>query len=179
MRAFEKWVAISQKCLNSSYLDNLIELMVDMSSRDQEAFPFIFLCAPSGAGKTTLAYNLGTRDVPFLYFLFNYKLIGKDTQEKYKPFTGISDLLMDALTADVESLEEIIGTDSITTDDVDTTSIMALENANGMAPFEFHSAGLILSLYRYVDQVKKENPIKTWIEVQSSISKVRYVPTSI
>jgi hypothetical protein len=65
------------------------------TNQAQPIFPYIFVGAPSGTGKTTFALNLGCDNIPTIYALFSeiWDIASSRQQEVYIPFFGISKLI--------------------------------------------------------------------------------------
>lgn len=90
-------------CRNEEYLDLVYKLLLHIESCDQDVYPFIFLCASHGTGKSMLAYNLANHKCPLFYFLFE-DIWDDYTQDTYRPFKLVTQALHSGLWEDLKAL---------------------------------------------------------------------------
>lgn len=182
---FKACKSLSEQCSNDAFVDGVIHLVEDLTDRDQLVYPFVFLCSSSGTGKTTLAFNIGMKEVPFLYFLYNYKIPGRQIQNKYLPFVEISEQLKCALKCDVKFVQhqhaltrgEPHGV-SLLTGMVDTDSLSVLTGLDSQRA-KFLTVGMIVSLFKHICNEKQKYPSKSWIEIQAELSQFNYSALTI
>lgn len=132
-----------------------------------DILPFMFICAPSGCGKTTFAWNLQkTVPSPMIYWLFAD--LGSNPQEKYKPFGAVSDAIEVAIKDDLSNWRRIWdirpGIKNVTIAKLGTTSNMSVE---------LSSVNLIVALYENLARLRRDDPSLTWAEAQFQI---QYIP---
>lgn len=155
------------KCRNDVYIKELYKLLCHIESKKQLVNPFFFVCAPSGSGKTALAYNLARYKCPMLYFVLNEDW-NQETQSLYKPFEFMSKELSKVLNADLDSF---MGPKNKHKHPVKTSSRQLLTQKN-YKKRTFNTVHSIVSLFQKLIEIQKTND-KSWMEAQLSIDRLK------
>lgn len=159
--AYMRIKEIAIECCDHDYMRLICGLFDDIHHRNQNVNPFIFLCAPSGSGKSILAYNLSTAPFPLLYFVYNSKWDKDKTQDLYLPFEILSKKLRKVVRADIEILlgnnyfAEKVNTDAL----ADLTEV------------KLNTVHFFVWLFEKLVGMKGEGDTYDWMKIQLSLKR--------
>lgn len=162
---YNKVAKKTAECRNDKYIAQLYRLLVLIEKRKQTVNPFVFVCAPSGSGKTALAYNLARHKCPMIYCVKSSEW-GDDTQSPYLPFKEISMQLDTALKADLDSF---MGPNRSDKKAFKASRVELTKKININRPFQ--TVHFFVELFKRLLEVQKTNE-KSWMEAQLSLDLV-------
>lgn len=151
-------ITLAKSCHDEAYMKKFKNMLnVIGNLKYNMTSPSVFICAPSGSGKSLFGVDLGAH-VPSLHWLHR-----PTKQSKYQPFDGISNRINEAIKKD---LKEIFSDDSV--DDDSTT----LKCVSTMTDARFRSVHEIVTLFEDLAEIMDANPHMTWLEAQSLLKQV-------
>lgn len=174
---FNEICEVARSCLDESYMSGMTNVLYDLQERNQQINPFVITIAPSGTGKTTLAYNLGMSEIPLLYFVYN--CCGNfQSQDKYRPFQVMSEQLIKVINEDLRHLNVDVFHEPISPKKVDTYHVNMIESDHSYES-EYRTVDFICSIFEAMFEIRARNEELTWLECQTFIRKVKIKKTSI
>ena len=107
LKVFVKTVSLAKACFDSDFMMRFVELLNDaaLQTADSLALPFVFLCAPSGSGKSVFGTNIGSA-FPSLHWLLD---TSANMQACYLPFSSITVAMREALKNDLKRYKIFLG----------------------------------------------------------------------
>lgn len=151
-------------CKDDEYMEMVETLLHFITGHKQDVFPFVFLCAPSGTGKSIFGYNLGSSNFPMVFINYQNGNFGPD-QELYKPFQDISEVLHSAILFDLQKIEETYGSDM--TLYIDTRNLARARDT------KFRTVSIIVQIFRsLLDKKRQKGDDVSWLEAQCYISEL-------
>lgn len=165
----------AHQCRDDVYVEKFVEIVESLEillrkkskNRDdpQQFIPSIFLCGPSGSGKSVFCTNLGSCPIPSLYWLNSVKA---QMQNNYIPFQSFSTVMIDAFKKDFEKFKNDM-CDGLVTEETLGALWLSLHAKN----FNFQSVHLLVHLFKKMFEIRESHhrngEQSSWLQAQFEI----------
>lgn len=162
---------------NDNVRKAFVDLLSEFQKQDLPVYPSGFICAPTGAGKTTFVLHLCCQASPAIYAMvhLDMKDIIATEQSNKDPFHDISHYLNIAASSDLKRYRSIrtfyVGKDE---DYPDGLTSYCLYESRDDEYLTFEFVGLIVAIYEELVKQRKEYPTAPWAFLQCCIGKLNY-----
>ena len=135
-------------------------------------FPFVFICASSGTGKTQIPFSLEC-DFPYIYFLQNFR--SNRIQDIYQPFLGISECFDLNIRTDLDAYDSIYHRNS------DKKIMYQCFEIKQYTALKFYSVGFIVEIFKHMCKKRDSSVDKSlnWIYFELQTFKFDFAPMTI
>lgn len=161
-RLFERVVNRISLGKDVEYLQSIRNMLRYIIGRKQDVYPFVFMCAPSGSGKSAFAYNFAAYKCPTLYMLYSVSW-EQDTQELYSPFQLVTKILKSCLEKDLILLTGI-------SEDITIVSSSSIFDSDTMMSMPLNTVHFIVNMF--VNLIQKKDEQKSWMQTQVEIDRI-------
>lgn len=154
-------IEMAKECRDERYMENVDNMIMSIPKLNQQVYPTVLLCAPTGSGKSMIGYNLGSEKSPSLFI--NYANHHSFANALHSPFEKLSEAIHKAIIYD---LHEIQNRDTWFNDD--SVDIPNLEESKTTS--KYRTVGIICHLFESLLEIKAKTGEENWLKVQNQIS---------